>query len=76
MINEEPPLGAIREQGEWPWRPKGARSMDLNKEGSREEGKRNLGAGSSKKFENGARSKRNYQGARGRIKKKAGIKER
>ncbi len=24
---KEPPLGVIREQGEWPLRPKGARSM-------------------------------------------------
>ena len=26
-LNDEPPLGVIREQGEWPLRPKGARSM-------------------------------------------------
>ncbi len=32
------------------------------------------GAGSSKKFGNGARSKRNYQGARGKIKKEQGAK--
>ncbi len=30
------------------------------------------GAGSSKKLGNGARSKRNYQGARGKIKKEQG----
>ncbi len=32
------------------------------------------GAGSSKKLGNGARSKRNYQGARGKIKKEQGAK--
>ncbi len=32
------------------------------------------GAGSSKKLGNGARSKRNYQGARGKIKKEQGVK--
>ena len=32
------------------------------------------GAGSSKKLGNGARSKRNYQGARGQIKKEQGAK--
>ncbi len=32
------------------------------------------GAGSSKKVGNGARSKRNYQGARGEIKKEQGAK--
>ncbi len=41
--NNEPPLGVIRKEGEWPLRPKGA----LNKEGSREQGKRNLGASST-----------------------------
>ncbi len=37
---------------------------------------RNLekGAVSSKKLENGARSKRNYQGARGKVKKEQGAK--
>ena len=59
--------------------------MALNKEGSREQGKRNLGAGSteiwekmekgersSKKLGNGVRSKRNYQGARGKTKNEQG----
>ncbi len=32
------------------------------------------GAGSSKKLGNGARSKRNYKGARGKIKKEQGAK--
>ncbi len=32
------------------------------------------GAGSSKKLGNGARSKRNYQGARGKVKKEQGAK--
>ncbi len=32
------------------------------------------GAGSSKKLGNGARNKRNYKGARGRIKKEQGAK--
>ena len=32
------------------------------------------GAGSSKKWVNGARSMRNYQGARGKIKKEQGAK--
>ncbi len=32
------------------------------------------GAGSSKKLVNGAKSKRNYQGARGKIKKEQGAK--
>ncbi len=52
----EPPLRVIREQGEWPIRPKGARSMAKNKKGSREQGNRNLGAGSTKiwKGEQGA----------------------
>ena len=75
--NNEPLLGVIREQGEWPLRQKGAKSMALSKEGSREQGKRNLGAGSrkiwkgeqgaAKKLGNGAWSKRNYQGARVKI---------
>ena len=34
--------------------PKGARSVALNKEGSREQGKRNLGAG-NRKFGKGSR---------------------
>ncbi len=46
--NNETLLGVIREQGEWPLRPKGARSMASNKEGSREQGKHNLWAGSTK----------------------------
>ncbi len=27
LVSQEPPLGVIREQGEWPLRAKGARSM-------------------------------------------------
>ncbi len=58
--------------------------MALNKKGSREQGKRNLGAGSTKtwereqaaaknwEMEQGA--KRNYQGARGKNKKEQGAK--
>ncbi len=64
---DEPPLGVIREQGEWPLRPKGARSMALNEEGSREQGKRNLGAGSTEiwKREQGAAKDRQMEhGAR------------
>ena len=59
--------------------------MDSNKEGSREQGNRNLGAGSTKDYKgeqgagrneigNGARSKRNCQGARGKNKKEQGAK--
>ncbi len=82
----EPQLGVIREQGEWPLRPKGARSMVLKKGWSREKGKCicNLGAGSTKigkreqvaakKLGNGARSKMNYQGAIGKMKKEQGAK--
>ncbi len=33
-----------------------------------------MGAGSSTKLGNGARSKRNYHGARGKIKKEQGVK--
>ncbi len=65
----EPPLGIIREQGEWPFGPNGERSMTLNigkGAGSTEIWKREQGA---EKKKNGARSKRNYQGVRGKIKK-------
>ncbi len=65
-------------------RPKGARSMAYKKEGSREQGKHNLGAGSTKilkreqgaakEIVNGARSNRNYKGARRKIKKEQGAK--
>ncbi len=48
--------------------------QNVNPQGSMEQGKSNLGAGSNKKFGNGARSKRNYQGARGKIKKVQGAK--
>ncbi len=61
-------------------RPKGARTMALSKEGSREQGKplgkRDLGAWSTKiwkreqgaaKKGNGSRSQRNCQGAKGKI---------
>ena len=42
---------------------------------SREHENLEKGAGSSKKLGNGARSKRNYQGARGKIKKEQGAKK-
>ncbi len=42
--------------------------------GSREHKNLKKGAGSSKKLGNGARSKRNYQGARVKIKKEQGAK--
>ena len=56
MVHEGTSLGVIMEQGEWPLRPKGARSMAQNKERSREQGKCNLAAGSTKiwKGEQGA----------------------
>ncbi len=84
LSSKEPLLGVIREQRERPLRPNGARSIALNKEGSREQGKCNLEAGSTKfwkqeqgaakKLGNGARRKRNYQGAKGKIKKEQGAK--
>ncbi len=43
--------------------------------GSREHKNLAKGAGSNKKSGNGARSKRNYQGARGKIKKEQGAKK-
>ncbi len=63
------------EKGAWP----------KNKEGSREQGNLNLGAGSTKKMQKGERSsqklghgdrrERNYQGARGEDMKIKGSKE-
>ncbi len=64
-------LGVIGEQGEWPLRPKGARSTYS---GNREHKNLEKGAGSSNKLGNGARSERNYQGARGKIEKEQGAK--
>ena len=43
----EPLLGVIREQGEWPFRHKGAGSKGQNSQGSREHENCNQGAGST-----------------------------
>ncbi len=61
----EPPIGVIKEQGEWPLRPKGARSMALNRQGSREQGKRNLGAGSIKNLKREQGAAKNWELERG-----------
>ena len=56
----ESPLGVIREQAECPLRPKGARGMVLNKEESREQGKRNLGGGSTQMWKRERLSESKY----------------
>ena len=45
-MSNEPLLGVIREQGECPFRHKGAGSKSQNSQGSREHGNCNQGAGS------------------------------
>ncbi len=58
-------------------RPRGARSMALDKEGSGEKGKRNLGARSKKIWKGEQGAAKNWemeQGARGKFKKEQGAK--
>ncbi len=70
------PLGVIREQGEWPLRPKpreqGAWPKIRKGAGSSKIWKGELGG--AKNWENEARSKRNYRGSRRKIKKEQGAK--
>ena len=65
-----------REQGAWPKVRKGAGSKEniIWEQGAQKFGIGSMGAGSSEKLGNGARSKRNCQGAKGKIKKEQGAK--